>query len=120
DRVRQAEVHHGLCQTLDDLSRRDVESGNIIIKAGDWRRAFLPHLNAARIDQLNRIRLRRPEQPSRERLELLRLLRGNLLEGVMIVAHQHEEALVNDGRVVKLFMRMASTERRNGGIESGG
>src|SRR5262249_59308960 len=70
--------------------------------------------------ELDAIALCRRQQPGDEGPEFLRLVGSDLVEDVMIVAEQEEEALVDNGRIVELLVGVAGAERRGGGGQGGG
>ena len=79
----------------------------------------LPNLNASRIDELRRVTLRRREQPTDERLQLLRFVLLEALHDIVIVPHQQVDPFVDARRVVELFVSVTCPEWRDRGVEGG-
>jgi len=85
----------------------------------DVAAAFFPDLDAAGVDELHAITLGRREQPGDIGTKLFRLVSGDLIQDVMIVPDKDEEPLVDDGRIVELFVRVPCAERRDRGVKGG-
>ena len=139
NRVRQTQIHDRLRQLTDDPSRRDVEAGKAAVKgAGEPSPVrgrsvrtirpltglgspapLFPRLDAAGIDELDSVGLRPVHDPADEGSQPGRIIAGNLLQGVVIVAQENVKALVDDRRVLQFFVGLASAERSDGGVESG-
>ena len=64
-------------------------------------RPALPHLDAAGIDDLGGVRLRRGQEPADQGLDLLRLPLLDRPHQVMVIAHQDVKALVDARRVLR-------------------
>ena len=97
---------------------RELPSGSS--SAGEVPLRRLPGLHAARIHHLDRVPTRGAEQPGGVVAGAVALAGVDQPEQVVVVAHEHEAAGVDAGRVAHLVMRVPRRERCNGGIEDGG
>src|SRR6266550_657135 len=71
----------------------------------------LPHCDAARVHDLDRVTPSRPQEPRHVIARPGALTGGELAEQIVVVAEQHEEAGIDDRRVVELRVRVSSGER---------
>jgi hypothetical protein len=119
--VRQAQLVDGPRHLLDDLPRCHIEVADVLIQPVHVAaRQLLPHLDPARVDDFRCEALGRPQEPRDERPQPLGLVAMNRLHHEVVVAHEHEEALVDARRVFELFVNVACGERRDRGVERGG
>ena len=91
-----------LDQRLEDRARRHALGADRRVEPDAIARAALPQLDAAGIDDLDGVAAGGAEQPRRVLARLRALARGEQPQQVLVVAHQHEEAGVDDRRVVEL------------------
>ena len=78
----------------------------------DLAHVALPQLHTARIDDLDRVALRRAQQPRHIVARALVLPVGDLALQVRVVAHQDETAGIDDRRIVELRVRVPRAHRR--------
>ena len=118
--VREPQLVPGLDERGDHPARGEVEGPDLVVEAGDVGVALaLPHLVPPGIHELRGIRLGHLQPPGERVPELLA---PSLLEQPVeqqVVAHQHEKALVEDGRVVEFLQRVPRSERRHGRFHGG-
>ena len=115
-RMRQSELIDDLRELRDDLRRRDaLVAFDRLVKLV---RVFspLPRRDAAGIDRLDAVGLGRPDHPSDERLRLLELARLEQIQHHLVVRHQQQRRLVDDGNVVQLFVGVLGGEDRDRGL----
>src|SRR5258708_37920465 len=79
--------------------------------------ALLPCLDAAGVDDFHAIGFGRAKHPGTIGAQLLAVVGRDLLQNIMIVAEQEKEAFVDDRRVLKLLVSVASTHRRKDSIK---
>ena len=115
-RVRQPELVDRGRDRLDHAPRRDA--GALVVERGDVGVVALEHLDAAGIDELDAIAAGRLQVP-RDRLADASRIVADEAEDRQVVAHQHQEGGVDDGRVAQLGERVARRERRRGGVDHG-
>ena len=115
-RVRQAELVDRRRDRLDHLPRRDA--GALVVERGDVAVVALEHLDAAGIDELDAVAAGRLQPPG-DRLANASGVVADELEERQVVAHQHQEGGVDDGRVAQLGERVARRERRRRGVDDG-
>ncbi len=123
NRVRQLQLVRGCARPRATIcARRHAEAGHRRRRGPAMpAAALLPHLDAAGVHHLQRVPAGRVQQPAAERPHAVRVRRAASWSiSVVVVADEDEEALVDDRRVVELFVRVPGTERRNGGVEHGG
>ena len=90
-----------------------------VIHAGRVAAGRFPDLNATGVHNFCRITPGRVQQPCDVSFQSLWFILLDLLHDVVVVAHQHVEALVDDRRVVQFFMGVPRHQRRNGCVERG-
>ena len=121
--VRQLHFVRAQGDFADDLPRRDVEAWHHVVEPGHAGfgqvRPLLPDLDAAGVDDLQRVAAGGVQQVAEEVAELLVLPGGDPVHDVVVVADEDVEALVDDRRVVELFVRVPRAEGRDGGVEHG-
>ena len=105
--VRQPQRLGRVDQRLEDGARRHARGADRRVEPGALARAALPQLDAAGIDDLDGVAAGGAEQPRGVVARLRPLARGDQAQQVLVVAHQHEEAAVDDRRVVELGVRQA-------------
>ena len=119
--MRQPELVHRLDERPDHLPGRQLEGLDLLVETSDVGvAAALPGLVAPGIHELRGVRLGDGEPP-RERVA--QVLPPALLQQLVeqhVVAHQHVEALVDDGRVVEFLQRVARADRRHRRFHRGG
>ena len=116
-RVRQAEFVHRLGDASQNLPGRNVEVFDRVVETVGVATGRLPDFDATRIDQLRRVTLGGIEQPGDVGLHLVLFAGVQLFHHVVVVAHQDVEALVENGRVLHLLVRVAGDERGDRGVE---
>ena len=82
--------------------------------------AVLPPLDAAGIDDLERVTAGSAEQPRGVFARTFAISGGQQVQQVVVVAHEHEESAVDDWGVVEVCVGRPCHERRHRGIEDGG
>src|SRR5207245_2425119 len=83
------------------------------IQARDIAAAFLPYFDTARVNELDAVTLRRAQKPGGVGPEFLHVVGCDLSQDIVIVPEEDKEAFIDNGRIVKLLVRMPRPERRD-------
>ncbi len=121
DGMRQSQSRARRGEFANDLTRCHIEMVDDLVEIGDVAGSvLLPDFDATGVDDLHAVSLGGSQQPGDECIESITISRLDRLHDEMIVAHQHEESLVDAGRVGEFFVGMSSGEGRDGGVKSRG
>ena len=118
-RVRQAQFVDRPRQARQDRPGGDPEMFNLVVDRDNIPRPLLPALDAARVDDLDPVPLRRAEQPGDGVAHRVGPPLPDPIHQEMVVPHQDEERLVDQRRVGELVVGVPRRERRDRGVERG-
>ncbi len=113
ERMRQLQVVDDFRQAGDDLRRRQRAVAFDGAGHGLGVLAPFPCGDASGVHRLHAVGLGGPDQPGDDVLRPLELARLEEIQHDFVVGHQHETRLVDDRRVVQLFVRVPGGKDRH-------
>ena len=114
--MRELQLVGGAREGIQDLPWRDGARPERIVQTAHVAPipSTLPHCDAARVHDLDRVTPSRPQEPRHVIARPRALTGGELAKQIVVVAEQHEEAGIDDRCVVELRVRVPSGEGGHG------